>query len=185
MIPLHGAALPAPPSYLRQSQRQGLDEHFAQGPAGSLWGESYSNTVVSHPLPQMMSQLSVLVGCVYLFFTQSHTHRIECGGRGRDSYRRNMLRNSPAPPSHSNRETESSPGPTGPAWPAPHHLPVFTSSLSPQPEGPPPCFSNSSGTLQRLFSLPTESSSSSTFFTPSSLCSNVTFSARLFLTSLF
>lgn len=80
MIPPHGAALPAPPSS-GQSQRQGLDGILlrVQGPVGRLWGVSYSNTVVSHPLPQMMSQLSCACGVGFLIF---HSASHIAGWRG-------------------------------------------------------------------------------------------------------
>lgn len=177
MIPPHGAALPAPPSSLRQSQRQGLDGILlrVQGPVGRLRGVGYSNTVVSHPLPQMMSQLSCACGVGFLIF---HSASHIAGWRGAGGTVTGEI-------CSLKEEDRVLTCTHRPCMTCPHHLPVFTSSLSPQPEGPPPCFSSPSGTLHRLFSLPTESSSPSTFFTPSSLCSNVTFLTRPFLASLF
>lgn len=119
----------------------------------------------------------------YLFSLSLTRHRMEWGGR-RNSYSRNRLRNSAAPPSH-----QKKPRPTVSARAAPSP-PILTSSLSPpcslllHPHRLLLCFSNSQGTVlpQGLCTDCSrslrQSSSSITCMAPLNLCSNVTFWAR-------
>lgn len=193
MIVLQKADLPAPPSYFKES-KTGREECLGsecRDSVGCLWGDELQrHWGQSPPFSEDKSVLLCLCGG-FIYFSLSFTHhRMEWGG-GRDSYSRNMLRNSPALPSLPERKTESSLQSTGPAWPAiviSLSSPPFSSPSSLlQPEDHPPCFSNFPGMVlpQDLctnFSLPRKCSSDNTCITPSSLCSNATFTARPFLT---
>ena len=142
------------PLTAQRGSETGIDEQFgrrAEGdglwPPVGRWGTARLWSVT--PFLKMMSQPALLCLCGGFIYFHSVSHTTGWSGVGKkDSYSRNTLRNSPAPPSHSERKPESSPRPTGPAWPAPHHLPVPTSSHSPPPSQPQPhelplCFTNS------------------------------------------
>ena len=189
------------PLTAQRGSETGIDEQFGMGAKGDSlwppvgrWGTARLWSVT--PFLKMMSQPALLCLCGGFIYFHSVSHTTGWSGVGKkDSYSRNTLRNSPATPSHSERKPESSPRPTGPAWPAPHHLPVPTSSHSPPPSQPQPhelplCFTNSPGMVPSP-DLGTDSSfhrrrgsSPSTYIDPI-LCSNVIFSAGSFLISQF
>ena len=146
----HGAVFPAPHSHLRKGQKQGWDEHFgskSRGTWAACGGVSGSNCGQSPPSSQMMSQLScACVMGLFIFFTQPHTP--QDGVRGGRTVTGEMCSEIPPHPDLTQRGRQSPHlDPQALYDLPPSHLPIFTSSLSPQPEGPPPCFSSSPGTV--------------------------------------
>lgn len=162
MIPPHGAALPAHPSGLREGQKQGWDEH--PGSKGrwhvTAHGEmNYTDTVVSHPLSQTVSQLPYAYVVGLFIFTQPHTPQDGVGWEEGQLQQKYTQKLPGTPISLTEKATTHSPCMSCPLASHPHLLLLSPSLTLASPPWASSMFlpltrqSPAPGSLHRLFSL--------------------------------